>query len=415
MDKSLRAHQTIHILLSKRKMSSNPRLILITLLLLVSFSQGNLNAQGRIQSTDGPTIENDHWVYSDIVKDSFCIKIFLPEKYNQKEERKYPVIYMTDGDRYFGLVTDFVYSLLHREGIDVIVVGIGYGAKSINNLKRRRDYKTKPDAGEFTGAVAFRDFIKKELFPIIESKYQIDHADRTLIGWSMAGTFTLNTMFKDPLLFNNYLVLSARLNYEEDPILEIEQLFSEENKDLKARLFYSMGNADRRYEQFPEFVRNLNGRGYKNLKFGSHELEGKSHDIIALSEGLGLGLQSIFIRKDITEKLLETLNTKGIKATIELYRMMKEEQSDEYDFREERLNELGYYLIEQNRAVESIEIFKLNAEAYPKSYNVYDSLGESYFLNKNYRMALLNYRKSLELNPENSNAEEMIKKLRAKR
>jgi len=385
------------------------------LIFLLLFSLGNLNAQSKTQSAEDPTAEKHHWIYSDIVQDSFCVKLFLPENYDEKKERKYPVIYMTDGDRYFGLVTDFVYSLLHREDIDVIVVGIGYGTKSQNNLKRRRDFKTKPESDKIIGAVAFREFIKKELFPHIESKYHIDHTDRTLMGWSMGGTFTMRTMFKAPSSFKNYLVLSGRLNYEEDPLLEIEKLYSQENEDLKVRLFYSMGNADRRYEQFPTFVRNLNSRGYQNLKFESHELEGKSHDIIALSEGLGLGLQHLFIRKDITEKLLEVLHTKGVKATVEVYRKMKEEQFDEYDFRERRLNELGYYLIEQGRVEESIEIFKLNAEAYPKSYNVYDSLGESYFLHKNYEMALLNYRKSLEINPENNNAEEMIRKLNAKR
>lgn len=396
-------------------MSSKHRHILIFPLFLLSISLGNLNAQRNKIPAEEPTAENYHWIYSDIVKDSFYVKIFLPENYDEQRERNYPVIYMTDGDRYFGLVTDFVYSLLHREDIDVILVGVGYGTKSMNNLKRRRDFKTKPGSDKTVGAVAFREFIKTELFPVIESKYQIDHLNRTLMGWSMGGTFTLNTMFKDPLAFKNYLVLSARLNYEEDPILEIEKGYSEKNKDLKATLFYSMGNTDRRHEQFPEFVRNLNSRGYQNLKFESHELEGKSHDIIALSEGLGIGLQRIFIRKDITEELLETLNTKGVKATIEVYRKMKEEQYDDYDFRERKLNELGYYLIEQDRVEESIEIFKLNAEIYPKSYNVYDSLGESYYLHKNYEMALLNYKKSLEINPENNNAEEMIRKLNAKR
>jgi tetratricopeptide (TPR) repeat protein len=50
---------------------------------------------------------------------------------------------------------------------------------------------------------------------------------------------------------------------------------------------------------------------------------------------------------------------------------------------------------------------------YPRSFNVYDSLGEAYLMNGDKDLAIENYRKSLELNPDNSNAAKMLKKLGA--
>ena len=63
---------------------------------------------------------------------------------------------------------------------------------------------------------------------------------------------------------------------------------------------------------------------------------------------------------------------------------------------------------------EAIEVFKLNAEVFPQSSNVYDSLGEGYMKNDDKQKAILNYNKSLELNPENNNAVEMLKQLEEK-
>jgi tetratricopeptide (TPR) repeat protein len=60
---------------------------------------------------------------------------------------------------------------------------------------------------------------------------------------------------------------------------------------------------------------------------------------------------------------------------------------------------------------EAIAYFKLNVEFYPNSFNVYDSLGEAYMANGDKELAITNYKKSLELNPQNTHGAEMLKKL----
>ena len=72
---------------------------------------------------------------------------------------------------------------------------------------------------------------------------------------------------------------------------------------------------------------------------------------------------------------------------------------------------LGYVWLNQGHISEAIEIFKLYVKAYPRSFNAYNNLGEAYMKSGDKQNAIINYRKSLELNPKNSNARDMLKKL----
>ncbi|MCC9043805.1 serine hydrolase [Myroides sp. M-43] len=74
------------------------------------------------------------------------------------------------------------------------------------------------------------------------------------------------------------------------------------------------------------------------------------------------------------------------------------------------LNNLGYELINSNQIDRAIEIFELAISEDQNNANLYDSLGEAYFLSNNKKKALLNYQKSLELDPKNKNAKAVLEK-----
>ena len=115
----------------------------------------------------------------------------------------------------------------------------------------------------------------------------------------------------------------------------------------------------------------------------------------------------------ISEPLLNTLIKSDANAAIKQYRELKTNNYTDYVFFENALNTLGYYLLGKNRIKDAIEIFKLNVEEYPDAFNVYDSLGEAYMNNGDKELAIENYEKSLKLNPDNLNAVEVLKKLKA--
>jgi CubicO group peptidase (beta-lactamase class C family) len=106
-----------------------------------------------------------------------------------------------------------------------------------------------------------------------------------------------------------------------------------------------------------------------------------------------------------------TIVNHGIESAIRQYDGLRK---NKVEFTESELNNLGYQLLGIKNIKATIEIFKLNAEAHPESFNVYDSLGEAYKINGDDKLAIENYKKSLELNPQNMNAVEMLKEIERK-
>ena len=78
---------------------------------------------------------------------------------------------------------------------------------------------------------------------------------------------------------------------------------------------------------------------------------------------------------------------------------------------ENDINTIGYDLLNGVDKKSAINVFRLNAAYFLNSWNAYDSLGDAYFEDKEYELALINYKRSLELNPNNHNAIDQIKKL----
>lgn len=76
------------------------------------------------------------------------------------------------------------------------------------------------------------------------------------------------------------------------------------------------------------------------------------------------------------------------------------------------LNYFGYQLLNKGDKQKAVEVFKFITEEFPNNANAFDSLGEAFFVLENYDKALINYEKSLELNPDNENAKKYIKKIK---
>ena len=107
----------------------------------------------------------------------------------------------------------------------------------------------------------------------------------------------------------------------------------------------------------------------------------------------------------------KTIRESGIEEGIRKYNEIKTDER--YYFDESSFNTLGYELLGEGNIREAIEIFKLNVQVYPDSWNAYDSLGEAYMENGDRELAIQNYNTSLELNPQNTNGVEMLKRLRS--
>ena len=106
-----------------------------------------------------------------------------------------------------------------------------------------------------------------------------------------------------------------------------------------------------------------------------------------------------------TKKVINTCLDMGIKEAKIVIKESKLELS------EVELNAKGYEMIKRGLYKKAIDLFTLEILSFPKSYEAYDSLGEAYMMDGNLNKAIENYKKSLELNTENTNAIEKLKEL----
>lgn len=95
----------------------------------------------------------------------------------------------------------------------------------------------------------------------------------------------------------------------------------------------------------------------------------------------------------------------SLKQILENYGML---------YNDRHLNSFGYELMNDNRLDDAIEVFKLNAKLFPDEPNVWDSLAEAYMNKGNNELAIANYKRVLQLAPNNPNAKKMLEKLGVK-
>jgi CubicO group peptidase (beta-lactamase class C family) len=75
------------------------------------------------------------------------------------------------------------------------------------------------------------------------------------------------------------------------------------------------------------------------------------------------------------------------------------------------VNSVGYSFLAAERLKPALKVFELNTELFPEAFNTWDSLGEAFMKLGKDAKALSCYKKSLELNADNTNAEEMIARI----
>lgn len=134
-------------------------------------------------------------------------------------------------------------------------------------------------------------------------------------------------------------------------------------------------------------------------------------DLGHIIHNLMLGKEYEIPKKSIYQAIRkESLN--DVNKGIETYYLLKENSKNEYSFENPgELNKLGYELSRLGKIHESITIFKLATKEFPKDANLFDSLGEAYFTDKQYDLALESYNKAISLGGTNGNAEKMIDKI----
>jgi predicted alpha/beta superfamily hydrolase len=139
-------------------------------------------------------------------------------------------VYVTDGNENFPIVAAITRQM--QWGGEVppcLVVGVDYldSERAYKEDWRTRELTPTKDPrglpswahGEFGGAAEFRRFLVETLRPMIERRFDVDRSRSTLVGHSLGGLFTLDTMLEEPDAFGNYLAMSPSLWFDDNLVL----------------------------------------------------------------------------------------------------------------------------------------------------------------------------------------------------
>ena len=206
---------------------------------VVIIQYNRLEAQDARPLSIGETLE----INSDILGEKRTLNIYLPPGYDNSQDVSYPVIYLLDGSlnedflHIVGLVQFFEMQMGFPK---TIVVGIG-------NVDRKRDFtfhtdiasltKTYPTTGK---SALFIDFIEKELKPFIRNKYKTGKQE-ILLGQSLGGLVATEIFFKKPGLFNNYIIVSPSLWWDNESLLKAGKTYLDTHLDSEIKVTVIVG------------------------------------------------------------------------------------------------------------------------------------------------------------------------------
>lgn len=248
--------------------------------------------------TQPTTIRNaqTHHLYSEEIGQAYQIFVQLPYKYSESET-VYPVLYLLDGDQFFGMVTDTVRLLQHaRELPDLVIVGIGYGTDTSDHfVERMRDYAPSsieqfPYAG---GAESFLRFLIEAVIPLINTTYRTNPTHNTLVGASISGLFALYAMLQQSSPFSQFIASSPSISWDNHLIQQMEGNYATQADDLSANLFLSVGGTEEMVDELYAFADTLASRPYTGLTVHTATLPDETHFSVQPA-AFTRGLRTIF-------------------------------------------------------------------------------------------------------------------------
>jgi predicted alpha/beta superfamily hydrolase len=234
--------------------------------------------------------------------ENYVIQVGLPDGY-ARSGRSYPVLYVLDGDKSFGMTKGISDWLTFTNEIrNIVVVGISYG-KGTGSWweKRTRDFTQYKDTAYYYypnagGADNFLSFIKNELFPVINKNYRTIPDSNAIVGLSFGALLGTYVLFTQPDMFKSYIIISPSLFFNNNSILMAEAEYFRKHKQLNKTVYMAYGSSDNNdwvINPTNELIKIMEVHKYEGFKFTQQVFKGETH-ISVFPVALTHGLKVVF-------------------------------------------------------------------------------------------------------------------------
>ncbi|GAB3458954.1 alpha/beta hydrolase-fold protein [Massilia terrae] len=247
----------------------------------------------EVRDVSAPELHRDYQIF-----------VSLPPSY-ASSKRSYPVVFVTDANYAFPLIR----SIARRVGDkppgleEFVLIGLSYAKGDTPTFSRNRDYTPTaraakalksdmpgraPVYGEGDG---YRRFLANEVLPLVAKNYRVDMGRKIFIGHSYGSLLGLDILFKDPGMFEYYVLGSPSLWYENGVMLGREKAYAASHRDLKAHVFFAVGGLERPSRAAPDdddmvgdlqhFEALLKSRRFPGLSVDGRVFEDEDHLTVA--------------------------------------------------------------------------------------------------------------------------------------
>lgn len=351
--------------------------------------------------------------FSKVLNENRKLWIYTPNfsSLQNDSNKKYPVVYLLDGDAHFYSTVGIIQQLSQANGNGVLPEMIVVG---IENTNRLRDLTPAAPASGKTNS--FVSFLTSELIPYIDQKYN-SSPYKILVGHSLGGLLAINILSNSPQFFNAYIAIDPSMWYNNEKYLNHSMTTLPKSDLSRTRLFIGTANTmtkgmtlsklknDRSPEtQHIRSIFKLDSFLQKNttgLRYAQKYYEQERHNTVPLlSEYDGLRFIFNYFYLDLTEKDFID-STALIASTLKThYTKVSKEMGYKVAAPEGLINYLGYDAMNKKQYRKAEALFKLNIEDYPNSNNVYDSYADYHRAKKDTLNAIAYYKKALEIKNE---------------
>ncbi|MDT7831095.1 alpha/beta hydrolase-fold protein [Flavobacteriaceae bacterium S356] len=358
------------------------------------------------------------------------VEIYLPPSYQVSNNKKYPVMYVLDGQEYFLHPVAYQRMLRFKDkSPEFIVVGVN------SDRKKRRKLL-------YESADSFISFLEKELIPTIDKDYRtLKNSERIYFGWEMAGGLGLEVLSSSPSLFSAYF-LASPTHFTKNRILNLNEYLSINEADRPYLHFSRAPEETYLKRSFHRVDSILKAYHYGNKNYKIDNLLEEDHYSTSLKT-INNGLRNYFndyntLRfyslkeydkfgdlNDIKQYYLHRGQRYGISSRVHrttqhflLFNAMKEDNFERFQLYANEFSEyfknlsleiwvlrFGGYLAQNNKKQKALEIYNVGLSKFSKSAAIYDAIGTLYKNKKEFQKAAVHYKKAIEIAKKNGDKE----------
>jgi predicted alpha/beta superfamily hydrolase len=181
---------------------------------------------------------------------TYRVRMSWPRKSSRQEAL--PVVYVLDGDSYFGTITEATRSRASYDLAAALIVGIGYPDDDPVSVTERRAFDLTPtppspepsflpESYTCGGLDSFLDVLEREVRPMVAQRQAVDETRSVIFGHSLGGLAVLHALFTRPAVYAAFLAIDPSIWWNDRALLRAEAAFARavEAKTCAPRVYVS--------------------------------------------------------------------------------------------------------------------------------------------------------------------------------